>query len=231
MFNNFVDNFMATNNSIISDLFYGINCNITECGGCNTQTFNYQTYFFLVFPLEEIRKYKINNSQFNNNQFNNYNNQYNNFNSNNEVSIYDCFDYYKKINIMSGENSMYCNYCKRTCNSSICTLLTSGPLVLILLFNRENENENNFKVNFTEKLNLTNYIQFNNNLPVIYKLIGVISNIGYSSINRHFIAYCRDPITDKWHKYNDTIVTEVNNFEFEIINFGIPYLLFYQKIQ
>ena len=47
----------------------------------------------------------------------------------------------------------------------------------------------------------------------------------------HFIAYCRDPLTEKWHKYNDAIVSDVENFEKEVINSYMPYLLFYQKIQ
>jgi ubiquitin C-terminal hydrolase len=82
---------MANNKSIISDLFYRINCNITQCGGCGIQTFNYQTYFFIVFPLEEVRKFKQNNQNnnftpFNQFQFNpfTFNNNYNA----NEVSIF-----------------------------------------------------------------------------------------------------------------------------------------------
>ena len=46
----------------------------------------------------------------------------------------------------------------------------------------------------------------------------------------HFISYCRDPITEKWYKYNDAIVNEVNDFTKEVINFAMPYLLFYEKI-
>ena len=46
----------------------------------------------------------------------------------------------------------------------------------------------------------------------------------------HFIAYCKDPITNKWNKYNDAIVTEVEDFQNEVINFAMPYLLFYQKV-
>ena len=46
----------------------------------------------------------------------------------------------------------------------------------------------------------------------------------------HFIAYCLDPIIEKWYKYNDAIVNEVTDFQNEVINFAMPYLLFYQKI-
>ena len=216
MFNNFARNFMAENKSIISDLFYGINCNITQCGGCNTCTFNYQTYFFIVFPLEEVRKYKFGN------QF--YNLNYNN----NLVSIYDCFNFDQRITIMNGQNSMYCNYCKNTYNSSMRTILTTGPEILILLLNRGKGIEYNVKINFHSILDLTNYIEYKNT-GCKYKLIGVITHMGESGMSGHLIAYCLDPISNGWHKYNDSTVTQVNDFQNEIINYARPYLLFYQK--
>ena len=215
MFNNFAKSFMDNNKSIISDLFYGINCSITQCGGCGIQTYNYQTYFFLVFPLEEVRKFK-------------YNNNFNYNINNNVVTIFDCFDYDKKINIMSGENSMFCNFCKRSNNSSMCTILTTGPEILILLLNRGKGIEFNVKINFTYELNLFNYIQYNNS-GYNYKLIGVITHMGESGMGGHFIAYCCDPLFEKWYKYNDAIVSEVKDFQNEVINYAMPYLLFYQK--
>ena len=131
---------------------------------------------------------------------------------------------------MTGENSMYCNYCKNTCNCSMCTNLITGPEILILLLNRGQGIEFNVKINFVEDLNLYNYIQLKDT-GYNYKLIGVITHIGESSMSGHFIAYCKDPITYKWHKYNDAIVSEVINFKKEVIDFAMPYLLFYQKIQ
>ena len=59
-----------------------------------------------------------------------------------------------------------------------------------------------------------------------YKLIGVLTRIGNIE---HFIAYCKSPIDYQWYKYNDDIVSPVLNFQQEIIDNGIPYLLFYQK--
>ena len=130
---------------------------------------------------------------------------------------------------MSRDNSMYFNYYKNTFNSLMSTNLTTGPLILILLLNRGKGIEFNVKINFYEELNLYNYIQYNN-IGCKYKLIGVITHIGESGMGGHFIAYCRDPITEKWHKYNDAIVSEVNNFQNDVINFAMPYLLFYQKM-
>ena len=225
VFNNFLQNFISNNKSIISDLFYSTNCNLTECGNCHVKTYNYQIYFFIVFPLEEVRKFRYN--EMINNNFNFFNNKMN-FN---EVDLFDCFNYDCKINYMSGDNSMYCNYCKNYCSSMMKTYLVTGPEILILLLNRGKGIEFNVKINFWEELNLQNYIE-HNETGYYYKLIGVITHLGESSMSGHFIAYCRDPISNnKWHKYNDAIVNEVNDFENEVINFAMPYLLFYQKIK
>ena len=228
VFNCFVQDFMAKNHSIISDLFYSMNCNVTQCTSCNTKIYNYQTYFFINFPLEEVRKFKNNmqNNCMHNNcyGFNNYINW-----SNNEVNIYDCFENERKINYMSGENSMYCNYCKTNTNSMMYTYLVTSPEILVLILNRGKGIEFNVKINFSEELNLYNYIEYKNT-GYKYKLIGVITHIGESSMSGHFIAYCYDQIQNKWYKYNDAIVNEVSNFQNEVINFAMPYLLFYQKI-
>ena len=119
---------------------------------------------------------------------------------------------------------------KLTCVGYLKTYLVTGPEIFILLLNREKGIEFDVKITFWEKLNLYNYIEYKNT-GYEYKLIGVIAHIGENSMNGHFISYCRDPITNKWHKYNDTIVNEVNNFEKKVINSVMPYLLFYQKFK
>ena len=231
MLNNYVMEFKKNNQSIISDLFYAMNCNITQCNFCYQQIYNFQTYFFIIFPLEEIRKYKNNfNNMYNifYNAFNFFN--FNNFINSNVVSIYDCFEYDCKQNLMDGENSMYCNFCKTNRSCYMSTHLITGPEVLILLLNRGHGIEFNVKINFVEHLDLSRYIEYKNT-GVKYDLFGVITHIGESSMSGHFIAYCKDPILNRWHKFNDAIVSDVTNFQKEVIDFAMPYLLFYQKSQ
>jgi ubiquitin C-terminal hydrolase len=260
VFQAFKEEVIKNNNSIISELFYATNYNITQCCNCNKCIYNFQTYFFINFPLEEVRKYKIENiNQQQNNynmynsqnqfnyfmmnpqiQFNNYNmfpqnqfimNQQIQMNNNiNEVNILDCFDYDEKLNYMSGENQMYCNYCRVNSDCLLKTNLYTGPEVLILILNRGKGIEFNVKIYFTEELDLSNYIE-DKESGYMYKLIGVITHLGESSMSGHFIAYCKDPINGKWYKYNDAIVDEVNDFKKEVIDFAMPYLLFYEKIK
>ena len=220
IFNNFSNEFISNNKSVISDLFYSMNCNVTECFNCHIKLFNFQIYFFIIFPLEEVRKYKIQN--MNNNQYNLYNNCFNNnifnnnyFNNNflannNEVNLFDCFEYDRKLTVMCGDNTMYCRNCQRNTDCGMHTFLVTGPEILVLILNRGQGIEFDVKISFVEYLNLSNYIEYTNT-GFNYKLIGVITHIGESSMGGHFISYCRDPITDLWYKYNDAIVNQVNN--------------------
>ena len=61
IFNNFMNTFFKENKSIISDIFYGIHHTTTLCKKCNILKHNFEAYFFLTFPLEEVRKYKLQN--------------------------------------------------------------------------------------------------------------------------------------------------------------------------
>ena len=157
-------------------------------------------------------------------------NDFNNLNALNEVSIYDCFDYDKKVNLMAGLNKMYCNFCNANNDSFFYTNLITGPDTLILLLNRGKGIQFKVKINFVEYLNLEKYIE-KKNTGVKYELFGVITHIGESGQGGHFIAYCRDPFSNDWSKFNDAIVTPVNNFKNEILDFANPYLLFYQKLK
>ena len=214
IFQNFMKNFTLNNQSLISDLFYSVSCNIVECGNCYANIYNYQIYYFLLFSLEEILEFKSEKK----------------FSSIiNEINIYDCFDYYCKISIIDKENLFYCNNCKTNDKSSLKNNLVTGPEILILLLNKEKGFKYNIKIHFFEDINLYNYIEYKET-GYIYRLIGVVKHIEKKSIGEDFIAYCKDPISYKWNKYCDKIVNEINNFENEVINYGNPILLFYQKV-
>jgi ubiquitin C-terminal hydrolase len=168
------------------------------------------------------------NNNLNMNTFNIINN--NNYVGTNTVSLIDCFEYDQKVNHMTGENQMYCNACRKNTDCDMRTILTEGPEVLILLLNRGKGIEFDIKIQFWESIDLSQFFTHEKNCN--YDLIGVITHFGESSMSGHFIAYCRDPLNkNNWIKYNDSIVSDVepNNFQKEVIDFGMPYLLFYQK--
>ena len=227
-FNYFQNAFFTENKSIISDLFYGILGTKYECNRCHIRKYNYQSAFFYVFPLEEIRKHKIEKQkniylqnmqqqmQFNMMQMGQNMFMYNNMNymnnmnlqlmcqpyfiqlqNINSVNISDCFEYYQKIEVMSGDNAMHCNYCKRQEEAFYQTYIVNSPEIIIIILNRGKGIEFNVKLEFYEFLNLQSYVKNYNGGSFNYKLIGVVTHLGESGASGHFIAYCRSPIDDK----------------------------------
>jgi len=101
MLNYFVQHFENNYRSIISELFYGLIYNQTQCQFCKTIIYNYQTMNFLIFPLAQVLNYKM--------QLVNFQNNYNN-----TVTLEDCFKYNQNITPL---NDYYCNNCKKTSNA------------------------------------------------------------------------------------------------------------------
>ena len=246
IFNNFCQTYYYENKSIICDLFYGINGTKYECSNCHTQKYNFQIGFFYIFPLEEVKKYKILRLQ---QQFDLYlkmqlaNNMidYNNMlymqqcaniqNQNiNSVSIMDCFDYNQKIEYMVGDNAMYCNTCNRSENATYQNYIANCPEVIIIILNRGQGIQFKVKCEFTEFLDIKNYVKYHNNTSCQYKLIGVVTHMGESGSSGHFVAFCKSPIDNQWYNYNDDLCFLVNNFKEQVIDYAMPYILFYQKI-
>ena len=85
------------------------------------------------------------------------------------------------------------------------------------------------KIDFSEQIDITQFVLARDNPQMIYKLYGVITHIGQSGPNGHFVASCKSPIDNHWYRYNDAIVNPINNIQNDVIDFGTPYILFYEK--
>ena len=145
-----------------------------------------------------------------------------------DVNIYECFDYNRKIDFMTGDNQMYCNICNKQYDSTYATCLYSGPNYLILHLNRGRGAIYDCNVIFPERLNLFEYITFRQGVTA-YELYAVICHLGPSSMSGHFIAYCKNRIDNQWYLYNDGIVTLCTKEQ--QYKDGMPYILFYRIIK
>ena len=164
----------------------------------------------------------------NQNSKNQYNQNYK-MNKNNSVTIYDCFYYNQKSEYFTGENRNYCNVCKQLYDSIYTSNIFVSPNVLVLILNRGKGNIFNVKLEFSETIDITQYVLQRDNPQIIYNLYGVITHIGQSGPNAHFIAACKSPVDNHWYRYNDAIVSPINDIHKEVLDFGTPYILFYQK--
>ena len=215
----FLDEYFNSNKSIILDCFYGILETRSKCSGCNVTKYNFQIYSFLEFPLQEVNNYMFQNGR--------RVSLVNNDGTNPDINLYECFDYYQKIDLMNGQNQMFCNICNGNRDTYYGTTVYSLPNYLIINLNRGKGATYSCKVIFPEMLNLLNYVSFKNGVTAM-KLYAVICHLGPSSMSGHFIAYCKHRINNKWYKYNDSFVTECTQPN-EYYN-GMPYILFYKAI-
>ena len=153
--------------------------------------------------------------------------------NNNIVTIIDCFVYNQKIDMFEGINQIYCSNCKQMSNANNCTHLTTAPKILIILLKKGVDIQFKIKLEFSQMLDISNYISQNNGKDVKYQLIGVITHLAESGQKGNFIAHCLSPIDNEWYTYNDAIVTKIEKekIQEEVIAPGVPDLLFYQKLE
>ncbi len=99
-----------------------------------------------------------------------------------------------------------------------------------MILNRGKGNEFKIKLDFSKQINISDFVLCKGT-GEIYNLYGVITHIGESGPNAHFVAACRSPVDGKWYRYNDAMVTPIENFQRDVYDFGLPYILFYEKQQ
>ena len=219
MLNLFLQDFKEKYNSIISNLFYGVMETQSKCHGCQMIKYNFQIFSFLEFPLQQVNKFCFDNGR---------RPLFNNDGTNPDVHLSECFEYYGKVDLMNGENQMYCNICNRLCDAFYSTTIYSAPNNLIINLNRGKGAIYECKVHFPEQLNIYNFVKFNNDYAV-FELYAVICHLGPSSMSGHFVAYCKNRIDNQWYLYNDGLVnkcTRTNQYQD-----GMPYILFYRSLK
>ena len=209
VYNEFDNYYKNNNDSIISKEFYGYYNSMLKCCSCNTLTHNVQILNILFFPLEEVRKFKQSPYNF--------------------VTLDDCFEYYESPQVLTNENYIFCNYCKKNSAALTQNKIIIAPKTIIINLNRGKGLQYDVGIQFNQYLNLKKFIFNNNKSPYYYELVGVISHLGTNDMGGHFIAYCKNSYDCEWYKYNDAQVTK-SSFE-EMTKIGLPYVFYFSYIE
>ena len=218
MLKNFLEEYTQRFNSPISNLFYGKLEIKFKCQGCNVTKYNFQLFSYLDFPLQKVNLYYFNLGK---------RPLITNEGKNHDINLYECFEYNRKIDLMTGDYQMYCDICDKLFNHEYSTIIYSCPYYLIINLNRGRGAVYECKVNFPIQLNIIDYVIDKDGITV-YELYAVICHLGPSSMSGHFVAYCKNRIDNQWYLYNDALVEKcTKKFQY---NDGIPYILFYRVI-
>ena len=225
--NNFLNELRTKNTSIVSETFYGITRSIMRCERCKNEKYSFQTFNIINFILKKVKDDK--KQQLGEYLENNY-----------VINLMDAFESDYKQENLTGENMIYCNNCKALQNGWMKQNIYQLPSIMIIVLNRGKNNKD-----FREQFKIDEILNFANNPNILcnvnnqktytkYFLCGVITHLGESGSNGHFISYFRNSMNQRFFCYNDASVSEVSvedaiktkisHNESEDV---IPYILFY----
>ena len=220
-FQNFFNNFKNNYNSIISNLFYGINELRFKCVNCKKMNYKYEVFHFLEFSLKEIAsdfKYnktfvKIKGLRFPN--------------KNPIIDLNKCFEYNNTEKLLTTKD-FKCFNCNNDQHFNFSTSTYSMPNYLVIITINEKDNDITYKVDYPEKIDLGGYI-IQNKFASTFNLYAIIEKIKIdNSYKYEYNVYCRNLDNNNiWYKYDnkDNKVIEYQNIKNEKIN---PYFLFYK---
>ena len=197
-----MDNFAASNDSIISNSFYWFEFKSKLCSGCKNNFYELNTFETLELDIEGA---------------------YNKFQ--NTITIPQCLLFQSQ----KVQNS-FCQICQNYKNFNINTRIYSSPFYFIFSLNRGNPDQNLLSINFLiqEEIDISPFLENKNSISK-YDLIGIVS-ISIKE-NFKYVCFGRSPVDKKWYLYNDEKVDEVilaqviqlnNNMEY------VPCILLYQ---
>ena len=202
-FNYFMNTYNIRNFSIISSLFYGTYRSTTMCCECKKTIYNFHKFEVLSFETDNYQ-----NKIFN---------------------IYNGFDEFESSNLLNGNNQIHCGNCKKLCDGENLYNIIHPPnnLIISIDYGSNKKNKRPKKIEFDETIDVTKYV-LNSREHIKYKIICVCALLDEENKNKkHFIAYCMNKTINHWYKFNDSFCSQCDSKE---IYEGIPYLLFYEKL-
>ena len=146
-------------------------------------------------------------------------------------SLNDCLKLFCEEELLNSDNMWFCNKCKKHRAAKKKISLFKLPLYLIIqikkfqnktgFFYSSNDKKDSFIKYPLNNLDLSNFIENNEEINTKYDLYAVIQHHGEID-QGHYTAICK--LNDMWVLFNDSLLSKINN---PITNDA--YLLFYKK--
>jgi len=182
--------------SYIIEQFYSSEINFVECPNCKKIKDNHSFNPFIVLHQKP---------------------GYNTLN--------DYLDDHIKKDTLDDDNKLKCENCELLVNSNKMTypFNLSSIIIFVLQYDLNELNELNMK--HLIKLDMKNYCLNYNKESTEYELSGVCIHIGNSE-GGHYYSICKNNYENKWKKYDDESVSDINENDCNIR----PYCLFYKRV-
>jgi ubiquitin carboxyl-terminal hydrolase 4/11/15 len=204
---------------------------------------NYKLYLDFIPNSKYIKKDKLkfnnyrlleNENQFNNNNKNNISlnhNYNNNLNQEKTITLYDCFELFRREETLEKGNEWYCSKCKKFVLAKKKLELFYLPKLFIICLKRfstetHHFSKNNILIDFPiENMDMEEYVEGPEKKKSQYELYAVCQHYG-NIYGGHYTSLCKNYFYKKWFLYNDDYVNEFN--EKKIVS-EAAYILFYRR--
>lgn len=201
------NNFIKKNYSPVIDMFSGLFMGEIICDKCKNRNVSFEPFNILPLAI-----------------------------SSETNTLNDCLKEFTKPDLLTGDNKYKCDTCKEHCDATKRMFIWDLPEMLIIQFKRfsnlgRRTSKNDKVIKFPLE-NLTfedTYHQYRVR-DYVYNLYGIVYHMGGLG-GGHYISYTKNPLNNKWYRYNDETVHHIpdDDIEKEIQTSG-SYILFYKKV-
>ncbi|KAJ6255645.1 ubiquitin carboxyl-terminal hydrolase 10-related [Anaeramoeba flamelloides] len=149
------------------------------------------------------------------------------------INLEHCLDLFNSEEKLGIDDKWYCNNCKEHVQAMKKFDIWTAPEILIFQLKRFSYTSSQRKkisdlINFPEEIDLKKYIKSEKCADKKYRLFGVSNHYGRIG-GGHYTAYVKNPTTNKWYHYDDSSVSDMDNFKKVVTS--AAYVLFYRRMK
>ena len=169
--------------------------------------------------------------------------------SKNEITLDDCFNEFRKPELLDEDNKWYCNKCKEHVQATKQLGVYRVPPIIVISLKRFKQSKSNksylgmfggsshgqkldCQVDFPlEGLDLSKYVigAQKTSEKLIYDCYAVSNHYGNMGFG-HYTAYAKNPITDKWYDFDDSRIQQLRPDQVKnTVVTNAAYNLFYRR--
>ena len=165
------------------------------------------------------------------------------------VSIGDCFEEFRKEELLDEDNKWYCNKCKEHVQATKTMEIFKAPPILVINLKRFKKSQSRYggmgmfggggmgqkidvEVDFPlEGLDMSKYVMGaeGSGQNMIYDCYAVSNHYGNMGFG-HYTAYCSNALDGKWYEFDDSRVSSISpkNLKHHIVT-NAAYNLFFRR--
>lgn len=216
-------NYLSRDNSLMTDLFVGQLKSMLKCCDCGHTSITFDPFWDLSLPIPRKSRSWSSSSIATRSSMT----------DDDDINLIECIQSFTKEEVLDGDERPTCDKCKHKRKSTKKFSIQRFPSILVLHLKRFSGFSFRSKlltnVDFPQnKLDLSGFAADpQDNRSAVYSLYAVSNHSG-GTYGGHYTAYCKHPVSNQWHCFNDS---RVDSLPSSRVRGSQAYILFYKKME